>query len=207
LTKLLDEVLASELTGGKSDPYDSHPPLRERIEALRDVPGPNRPADARRAIDLVADADAIESAEIRSHVDRELAPIAWDDVGSMWSKRWREIVKSSSVLADLSIGTLPAGNREIYQLAARAFGDSANHAEDGELRQWWVNLAGAAIAVMLLEDGYAVTTGPGEPFVFTLGDTRLEPFHDLAKLVGGELSREDWVARWTALGYAERKLR
>ena len=44
--KLLDGVVAAELAEGTQDPYDSHPPLRDRIAAAERLTGAPAPAPA-----------------------------------------------------------------------------------------------------------------------------------------------------------------
>jgi Zn-dependent protease with chaperone function len=207
-TRLLDEAVADELADGAADPYDSHPPLRERVAAAAALSGPERPPDPRRAIELVEDADRIESDDLAGQVERKLEPVAWDDTARLWIAAWREdVAQVKRVLAEVRVAAIPTDLPELYRLAARALGEhEANGADDDGLRQWWGSTAGSALAVILVDAGFTVTTHVGQPFVFTRGDATVEPFLELRKLVGGELSAEDWRARWTELGLADQNL-
>lgn len=208
LSKLLDESVADELAEGTSDPYDSHPPLRERIAAASALDGADRQADPRRAIDLVDDVERIEASELAEHVDRKLEPVSWDDTGKVWLASWREEVgRARAVLADVRVDALPTDPRMIYRLAARVLGeDTARQAEDNDLRQWWHGIAGAALAILLADAGFAVTTRVGEPFQLVRGELTVEPFSELQRLIAGETSPDAWLMRWIQLGLADRML-
>ena len=207
-TKLLDEVMTDEMAGGAADPYDSHPPLRERIAAATALGGPDRPLDARRAIDLIDDAARIESEELAGHVDRKLEPVSWDEVGRLWIATWREEVAAAQpLLAAIRLDAVPSDPREVYRLAARLLGGrEADDSDRAGLGQWWLGTAGAAVAVMLIDAGYTVSAQIGEPFRFTRDGATIEPFTELEQLLSRKLSREDWGARWRERGLADRKL-
>lgn len=216
MRELLDEAVAHELEQGSGDPYDSHPPLRQRIEAARAVEGPTRPADPRRAIELLRDAEAIEAFDVTSRMEPRLEPIAWEDTPAEWAKIWREEVGAvAGALEGIVLGEVPAGPKEIYARAARAFGhERASVGTDDELRTWWVQTVGAAIALRLMDEGFSPTTGPGEPVRLVrgaaageaAGQEATEPFRELARYLAGEETAEAWRARWEARGLADRAL-
>ncbi|GIH02644.1 hypothetical protein Rhe02_07110 [Rhizocola hellebori] len=61
-------------------PWDTHPPLAERIEALQRVPDPGLPPDPRPAAELLAEPDVIAAVlvpHVLTHSDCEQLP--WDD--------------------------------------------------------------------------------------------------------------------------------
>ncbi|MGN6110175.1 MAG: M48 family metallopeptidase [Kofleriaceae bacterium] len=201
MTKLLDQVVAAEMTEGTGDPYDSHPPLRERIEAAQRIDGPERAPEPRRAIELLRDPEAFETEEIARRVETTLERIAWSDTAPLWIASWRkEVAEAKGVLAGLRPGDVPIDDRAIYDLAIRQHGnEQVSGATEDDLRGWWFHLVGAALSVVLVDDGFEVTTGPGEPFQFTRGEVVLEPFLELNKLGQKELSRDDWRAIWEKL--------
>jgi hypothetical protein len=207
-TKLLDQAMTDEMSGGAADPYDSHPPLRERVAAAMALGGPDRPPDVRRAIDLIDDAARIESDELASHVDRKLEPVSWDDVARLWIARWRdEVSEAKALLAELRLDNVPTDPREVYRLAARLLGrGEAVNADEAGLGQWWVATVGAAISLLLIEAGYAVVAQIGEPFRFTRDGATIEPFTEIEQLLSRALSLEDWRARWRERGFVDRTL-
>jgi hypothetical protein len=208
LTKLLDEAVAHELEEGRADPYDSHPPLRERVAAAQAVDGPEKPADARRAIELLRSAAEIEDAAVVARVEPRLESIAWEDATAEWVQIWREDVKEASDALDaLEVGTIPTDMKSIYARVARVLGhDRANSGTDDDLRGWWRQLVGEALALRLLDEGYTLTTGPGEPVRLVRGDDASEPFAEVRDYIAGKESADAWRARWQARGLAERQL-
>jgi heat shock protein HtpX len=208
VAKLLDGAVEGELAEGKADPYDSHPPLRDRIAAAAEVAGPEPAPDPRRAIELVTDADAIETRHVRSQAGRALTEIAWTETGTLWTKAWRnEVKEGAAALAGITPATVPTDPRTIYELASKVIGsDAANRAEDHQLRGWWISVVGSALGLLLVGDGFAVISAPGEPFRLTRGDVAIEPFVELGALFDGELARAEWIERWTARGHGEREL-
>jgi len=220
LSKLLDEAVAHELEQGSGDPYDSHPPLRQRIEAAQAVEGPTRPADPRRAIELLRDAEAIEAADVTSRMEPRLEAIAWEDTAAEWAKIWREDVGAvAGALEGIVLAEVPVDPKEIYARAVRAFGrERANVGTDDELRAWWAQVVGQAIALRLMDEGFSPMTGPGEPVRLVRGEAAgeeadeeadeeaAEPFREVAKYLAGEETAEAWRARWEARGLADRAL-
>lgn len=208
LTKLLDDAVAQELSEGSADPYDSHPPLRERIEAARAVEGPAKPADERRAIQLLRDAEAIEAADVVSRVEPRLVAIAWEDTAAEWIKIWRDDVREvASALEGIVVAEVPVDLKEIYGRAADALGhERANAGTDDDLRGWWRQMVSEAISLRLIDEGFSPTTVPGEPVRLVRGDVTAEPFQEVAKYLAGEETAEAWRARWEARGLADREL-
>jgi Zn-dependent protease with chaperone function len=207
-TKLLDEAVTEEMTDGTADPYDSHPPLRTRIAVATALRGPDKPPDPRRAIELVEDAGRIESNELGSHVHRKLEPVSWNDTDKWWIALWREEVEQAKrLLVEIRIDAIPSDYRHIYRITTRLLGQrEADALSDEGLGHWWISTISAALAVMLLDAGFAVTIRLGEPFRFTRGDATVEPVVELRQLIAGEISEDAWCARWTKLGFANRNL-
>ena len=208
LTKLLDEAVEHELKEGSADPYDSHPPLRERVEAAAAVDGPTQPADERRAIELLRDAEAIEAADVVARVEPRLEAISWEDTAAEWIRIWREDVREvASALEGIRVAEVPTDLKEIYGRAVIAFGDErANAGTDDELRGWWRQMVSEALALRLIDEGFSTTTAPGEPVRLARDGETAEPFQEVAKYLAGEETAEAWRARWEARGLADREL-
>ena len=89
-----------ELTEGETDPYDTHPPLRERVAALQSWPEGTMPEHDPPAISWLAN---IEDFEVRlvgsipsESTAQALKPLAWDGVGQkIWVPAWEEIGRAS----------------------------------------------------------------------------------------------------------------
>ena len=73
-----------ELRESKTDPYDSHPSLPERSDAVKDMPDGD-PDDSPCSIDALNDAAGTERALLEFLLGSEVAglpSIAWDEVGA-----------------------------------------------------------------------------------------------------------------------------
>lgn len=208
MTKALDDALAHELAEGQSDPYDSHPPLRERIDAASALDGPTKPADARGAVELLGGAEAIESKLVASFVDGKLEPIAWRDTGLVWAEIWRERARDvADALKDLRVDAIRLDRASIVA-RAKHIADEWTLADTSteDLIAWWVQVTGYALATLVLERGYQIETAPGEPARLVSGDDRVDVFQEIGRYMKGEETDEAWRARWEARGLADRAL-
>ena len=200
LNKLLDEVVEDELSAGHRDPYDSHPPLRERIAAASEVEGPSRQPDPRFAISLVRDPDTIELADIERRVNIKLERISWNDTASIWEKRWR------AELAEPNFPTISAVDvttdvAQIRRHAAAMLGEGAiASVADDEILHGWMHVVFVRLACQLLDAGFKLSASPGVPYTFTKEGVSVEIYEDVRKRVLGELSPDEWRAKCELLG-------
>lgn len=202
MTELLDKVVDHELTEGTKDPYDSHPPLRERIAAAELLEAPPHEPDTRSAITLIRDPEALESADIESRVEQPLTRITWRETSAVWEKLWREhVTEGLHSLRRVSLAQFPIDSKTVYSIARdNIHGAILEQLTDNQVRGWWQNFVGAALAVRLLDAGYTMTVMPGSPFVFTKGDESVELFVEVGKRVAGETSEAAFQARCEGLG-------
>jgi hypothetical protein len=74
-----------ELKEGGTEPFDSHPSLRERLGALQPIPPLTTPDEEGTAASLLADVGSLEAQLVRKIVGAAVAsakPVRWDDVGA-----------------------------------------------------------------------------------------------------------------------------
>jgi len=64
----------------------------------------------------------------------------------------------------------------------------------------------AAVAVVLLDQGWQVRTGPGRPIALVRGSDTFEPFAAIHALAAGTLSAGEWRRQCGSLGIAGRPL-
>ncbi len=207
VAELLSKVVDDELETGTQDPYDSHPPLRQRIAAAAALDGPTVAPDERPAISLLIEPEQYESAAIRKLVDQRLEAVAWDATGAVWIGVWREAVKENRVaLADLTIATLSRDRRALRSLAAKVHGGAVDDANDDNIRSWVTNAVATALAVRLVEGGYQVDSRPGSPHRLYQGDREIMPWGEISDWLRGEGGERDLVERWAARGLADERL-
>ncbi len=210
VAKAADDFLVRQLEE-RTDPYDSHPSLSERIAAVEGWPR-DTPDDSAPAMALIREPEALEQAMLVAHFGPEAAELP----GLAWAEVGREIYLSrATAFAD--------AHGEILDDAK--VGDLGELAREGRLEQIGTQLcqrlddvpaeAGPAIAVTLLgdaltaalaRDGWAIEAALGEPVVAKRGDACIEPYAVVPELTESSPAAAGWRERATALGIAELRL-
>ena len=70
---------------------------------------------------------------------------------------------------------------------------------------WATSTLGSAICCVLIDQGFEVSGDVGAPVVATRGELTFEPLVELSRYFRGEMTLEDWRARWTDLGLADHR--
>lgn len=218
VTTQVAAVVDAELENGKSDPYDTHPSLRERLAALDRVAvvaSDVAPDDDAPARTLLADVDSLERALIAAIPvleQKPLTPVSWDEAPSIvLPQGWRETVAlHRAALVGLTPEQLPELARTANAFVVRlGLAPDEAHVLD-EHRGHAMAIVGSALSLALLDRGDAAGRAaprlhapPGEPVTFRVGDdVTLRPFGVLFELADGSLTAEQWRARCEAAGIA-----
>ena len=197
-----------ESTAEAGDVFNTHPPLRERLQALDGLTPGAIPPDDPLAIRLLTDPQALEPALIAALTPRDakrMAPIAWSEVGErVYQPRWQaEAAACSAHVGALTVGSLAGRTKALSEtLGSRLFPEGA--AVPSELRGLRGNFAlGAALAVALSRAGWATEAPPGEPVRLVGATGSLDPFATVQVLVTGEVDAGAWAEQCAGLGIAE----
>jgi heat shock protein HtpX len=197
------EHLERELAEGRTNPYDSHPSLAERIAALERFP-PGEPDDSAPAEALVRDPGTLEAAQAVHLFGRDagaMRPVDWDAVGTeVYLERARRLVAAhGELVGDASAGELDG----LVDRLGRVASDLQQREPDLEVEHAR-DFAGALMAdgllVALHETGWSVEAPPAEPVLCRRGDDHLAPHVVVDQLRDGRLSGAEWRARAEALG-------
>jgi len=210
VSKQLQEHIDAEMSSGQSDPFDSHPPLRERLEALRSLDDGAVPAAAPVAASLLRDIDALEHELLASIVSdesviKDLARVAWEDAGArvylpLWKKNVEE---NATALRDVHLSTLPRVTASLPSFAARLAIKDVPPEDHLPFAQ---SILGCALAVSLANDGWVIDASPGMPVTLSKDGATLQPFAVPAKLTNGELTPEAWSEECGRAGIEDRAL-
>jgi len=187
--------VAQELEHGKADPYDTHPPLRERIAAIgsaQDQPGWE---DNAMAVSLLEDVPAIE-AELFGFVlgpsrASKVTSIAWQDAPlRAWAPAWRVMAASNSgklrgVTPALLVRVTPEPPNMAVALKLAARPDVATNQHIATA----AGLIGAALATALLDRGWHVRAEPGHPVVLSNGSAEIHPFDIWSEICRGVMTQ------------------
>lgn len=204
---VLDRVVKEERIR-KSDPFDSHPPLGERVADVVRLACPAQEPDDRPAIQLVVDVAALE-ARLAPHVQHwpgSLHAVTWEDtIQKVHERSWRrEAHKASRVLAGLTLAKLPRDPRAVEALLRKRVGETyADHFSSEELFDWAVSFIGGCLCIALLDRGFRAASSPGHPLRLTSGEQVMEPFGAVAGYLLGETDDTAWTTRLAELGLAD----
>jgi len=206
--KALAAAREQSLQESDGDVFDTHPPLRERLQALEGCrPGAVAGADP-LAITLLADPQALEREVIAPALpptDGPLPPIQWSEVGErvyqpIWQKETEAAIAHCRPLAVAALAQQASALSET--LGAKLLPDSeAPSPELRQLRGSWA--VGAALAMALSQSGWAADVAPGEPVMLRGPAGALDPFGTVDALVTGELGGEAWAEQCGRLGIGE----
>ncbi|MGH8069870.1 MAG: M48 family metallopeptidase [Candidatus Entotheonellia bacterium] len=198
ITKAVSDSLDRELAEGETNPYNTHPPLRERIAAVQDWPDRDAPGYDLPAISLLGNIEGLETQLISVTPNEPTAQafqsVAWDEVGwKIWVPAWEAYAgKYANVLA----GNTPRALPEIAQ-NLEAFSHRLREADGEDLapedrRQQAAATLGIALTVALRRNGWELHVLPGEDAICECKGIIIKPFDIVPELLSGELSSEAW---------------
>jgi len=196
--------LVTQIRDAKTNPYDSHPPLRERIAAAEKFECQIFTPDARPARCLLGQPQLMEL-RFLEHVNPDMKPgtltsISWDDVAAMVTiPGWKKFAEAySSVLQGVTIASLPAIVPKLQQIG-NGMSDPKGMLLGPEQRfQRASYLMGVGFALALLDHGWTLQHTPGV-FHLSRASITLSSFEVMDKLVKRQLTAADWSKQCAAL--------
>jgi heat shock protein HtpX len=192
-TARIDAAVAEELNRALEqdahDPYDSHPTLRQRLEALGAGPRDEPPASGPSASTLLQDHAELEAGLLRAlagdYADA-LRPASWDQVERDWLQAFTETAAERRALFEgRRVGDVPALAEFVDD---RAAADAVRE------------LLGAALTVALVREGFTFHAGLGAPITCTRGEHRFTPLRELATITRVDEAPELLFDRLVAAG-------
>jgi heat shock protein HtpX len=194
-SKTIAEGMASLVSeseaDGTSHPYDTHPSLKERLDALARMPR-GTGADLRPATVLFGRLGEWERRVLGTVLDqnwaRGLKTVGWDEViDRVYLPGWRKRVQEhATVLDGLRIGSLPLAPAELARRGALLAGTDKEAASETERATRMSGFLVTALALLLVEAGWRVEATPGEEFIVRRSDSEAVRFSELVALVTGE---------------------
>lgn len=204
----IEKVLEQASQQTADDPYDTHPPLRDRIAAVEKLPRVSVPLDDRPARVLLKNVPELESELLmtlsNAKEKKPLQPIAWSDVSRRvylpnYEKTLRE---HSEVLAGITPRALPEIvserqsftnylERNAIYLERKTKKVPSREGTSG----FTSTMIGAALALALHQHGWAIDASPGAPVTMQRGDEKIDTFSVVLRLLSGELTADTWRAQ------------
>jgi heat shock protein HtpX len=212
IAEALDEAMGRE-AHEKSDPYRTHPPLHERLEAIASIPaepGPGAPPPVPGdppALSLLENVDVLEDQLLRAVFDaREVAklkPIRWEDVGTqvyvpLWTKATLE---AKARLTGLTPALLPDRLPELERLGRDLIAPKPIDKKDA--RAHGASVLGAALAVALVRRGWSLHADPGDRVTLEQGGASVSPFTLFDDLAEKTMTVDQWRALCTGAGISD----
>jgi Zn-dependent protease with chaperone function len=202
LRSTLDKILDEELESDEQDPFDSHPPLRERVGALERLGLPAVDRDDRPGIELLGEVTELEQKLLSFMTGASLEPLSWDQVvEKVYLPAWREgAALAAEAFHGLAVAEVPRDPALLGNCMRLEVGDDVDLMEPETIYRWAQHRIGAAITVLMIDRGFTAEAAPGCPVTLRRGDEVVEPFALLAAYMNSDTSRTEWDDRCRALG-------
>jgi heat shock protein HtpX len=205
IAEQLRQAVDEEARAGKSDPYDTHPSLQQRIAALGGAPERPVAGEDPPAISLLDGLDDVEKQLLASLGDRDevlhLKPLTWEAVGpQVLVPQWETFLrKHAAVLTGVTPASLPtldwaALGRKVAQSLKRADAEPLPAADYA---------VGAGVALALSRKGFGVEAPPGAPVSLVHEETRLDPFSLRQRLASDPGETAAWQSFCKAAGIGD----
>jgi Zn-dependent protease with chaperone function len=199
---MLADALKHQALHQKPNPYDTHPPLAERLAALGVGRAKAPRVEGPAALSLLNDVPALEAALVKVMAGgRTHGALGWNEVGDkVWLPMWEgyapELTKE---LAGVTPASLPELEWERIgrRLIGRSKGDPKEAAEFG---------VGVGLALVLAKAGFAVETLPGTSHALVGLGERVEVFRVRDRLAAGQEAVDAWLSLCTRAGIADADL-
>ena len=212
IAESLDKATEEYKREAKVDPFDTHPPLPDRVAAIEALSLGEGRADDTPAVAMLQDVSALEY-DLLAHlagaakVDT-LKTVSWGDVGAtVYVPMWKHTaIEQRAALQGVTANDLPTLAQDITPFAEKlVFPQGANVSSD-QRKQYAPSVIGCALATMLDRAGWSLDMQPGDAVVFIKDEQRIEPFNVMSRLGNKELTADEWRQRVEIVGVAEMPL-
>ena len=209
VAQAVERELQKEIAEGKGDPYDTHPPLRDRIAALDKYPAVERQLEMTPALQLLNDPLEMERVFVQTMNPgmRELRAVSWDEVGvKVRIPGWREFMGEYAALLEGTVGSLPEEVRRLREIGSRMRDPKGMLLDQKQKLEQAAHLLGTSFALALVDGGWTLHAQPGV-FHFYRGENKINPFEAVDEIVEAKVSREQWLQRCQEMQIADLPLK
>jgi Zn-dependent protease with chaperone function len=211
----IEKFVAASLENDRTDPYDTHPAIRERIARVEAMQGlePMLAADDRPAIDLLGNVDRAE-VDLLLAIARDpaamakLRPIEWDLVGhEVWLASWRRrTAEAAPALGAMTPASAPTARSDLEALGRKILGASAQGVPADAVAAHAASIIAAATACLLEGEGWTLHALPGDPVGLRRAGVEVQPFAVMMRLARGQGAASEWTALHQAASISDRPL-
>lgn len=199
----IEEIVSQYMDESMKEPegnlYDSHPPLRQRLEAIEKVKA--RPMDARKepALSMLGNVAELEKEMIASFArasggPERLEPVAWSDAGQIaLLPRWRKIAAAYTGLVEGVLPEdLPGVIKKPEDLYSKLAGMMEGEPSREEIERRAAFIIGASLAVVLAGKGWRIQNEVGANVRMEKNGESINPFAVAPDVASGKTSEEAW---------------
>jgi Zn-dependent protease with chaperone function len=200
-----------EIAEGKTEPYDTHPPLRDRIAAIEKFKEEPVEKDGEMAISLLEQPESTELQFLElmnpKLAKNSLRQVGWDEIGqTVTIPSWRAAVgEYAPMMNGITAGSLPEVVKKLPQMGSKIRDPRGMLLTPEQRRQRAGQLLGMALGLALLERGWELKAQPGS-FFLAKGTEQINPPALIEELAGGKISPENWVKMCEEFGIADLEL-
>jgi heat shock protein HtpX len=208
IAKQVEKGIEKEMREGKTEPYDSHPPLRERIAAAQALPNDFQPEDTQSALSLLEDGGAAELAFLEAlnpqMPKNALRRVSWEEQGpSVLIPSWANFAgEYARLLEGITAGNLAESIGKVPEIASQIRDPKGMLLTPEQRVERARSLLSAALGLALVKNGWNLHATPGE-FHLDHGDEKLDPHKLVREISDGIISQQSWTAKCNALGIRE----
>ncbi|NNE07702.1 MAG: M48 family metalloprotease [Gemmatimonadetes bacterium] len=188
-------ILEEELQESRSDPYDSHPTLKDRLDRIREEGSEDGEIESGDAIEAVESVDEIERRILAWSSGEEavktLRTIGWREVPEkIYLPAWKSMVaQHADPLNGIMSGEVAGHVLDPDKARSRFEGYFPGHITP-ELHM--SHVFSASVALAMIRSGWKIVSGPGLAIELRKGDLSADPFQELAKVREGHLTVDEW---------------
>jgi heat shock protein HtpX len=208
ISEAVGKSLETRLRDEKTRPYDTHPPLRDRIAAAQKLPDSVAPQDSQTASCLLENVQDAEMRFVEQRMDDirpgSLKYVPWDDVAiRVTIPGWQQFVSEySEPLKGVTPGSFPDQVPKLREIGSRIRDPKGMLLSPDQRTARAAGLFASALALAMIRNGWELQVKPGF-FCMSHGDREFNPFLALNRLMTNKLSREAWAVQCQELGLSQ----
>jgi len=206
--KIADQVTSGverALHAGRVHAYNSHPPLRDRIQAAKAMPNQPFAYEPQSAWCLLSDSEGTEQLFVQMLLPDakriELKRVSWNDQATrVVIPSWSSLVgQYAHLLQGIVVDELFDALSRVPQIAPQIRDPEGMLLTPQQRIDRTRMLIAQAVGILLIQHGWRLHSLPGE-FHLERGDQKLDPFELIFKLSNGEFTKEQWQAKCLEMG-------
>jgi heat shock protein HtpX len=208
ISAAISKSLSQRMQEEKTQPYDTHPPLRDRIAAAQKVPDSGALQDAQPASTLLENMQATELQFVQQIIPdlrkAALNYVGWDDVAlHVRIPSWQKFVTEySEPLKGVTAEAIPDHVAKFREVGSRIRDPKGMLLDPQQRTARAGGLFAAALALAMIRNGWELQVQPAI-FHIRRGDQEFNPFDAVNQLRAGKLTRDAWIARCRELGISD----